>query len=507
MIQRLLKSNRYLILLACTALLLFTTAACAPVHERNWTRDIEQFRAFVLETHPKFADESLANLEKNMELQTAFHDSLDVLIADLQNLTDFEIMVSLQRAAALLGDNHFCILSAQLVGDAEMELYPLGFRFLSDGFYLLTTVMGFESALNHRLLAVGGRHIDSVFADFIDLWSVENVYHARSAFARMIGNPLLLDAMGLRDGEQVVVALEDVNGNTVELVLNAADKVSMDTLTAVSFPVFPVDKRADGALPFFMDIRGRDGNGHNWFYFIEEHSILYIRLELYMQNMEAGIFAPFAEDVKAAFEAHAPEAVIIDARYNPGGDNAYLMELFEFLAQNTAPGMLFHFIDEGSMSASLLGAAHLKSLGAVLIGQPLGQHTVFYGFHSSSHADSGLFFSDLDFIEGMDLDEYIQIGVNTDEYPYSAVIELTVRELLEMVADGDSGTPGASPYLTLHHSGLHIAVPNVALSVPNLFGLELDFYALRPDILMEYTIQDWINNRDPLLAYVIGLLG
>ena len=511
MIQRLLKSKKYLVFIVSIALLLFSMTGCAPAHERNWANDIDQFRTFVLETHPKFADENLANIERHMEMRMAFNDSIDTLIADVQNLNDFEILVSMQRAAAILEDNHFCVLSAQLAEKEEIEVYPVGFRFLSDGFYLLTTIERFESALNHRLVSVSGRHIDDVFADFISLWSVENVYHARSAFARMIGNPLLLDAMNLREDEQVIFALEDLNGNTTQITLNTTDKVSMDTLTAVSFPIFHKDSRAEGDLPLFMDIRGYAGNGHNWFEVIAEYDILYIRLEMYMQNadLETGAFAPFSQDVISAFEESSPRTVIIDARHNPGGDNAYLAELFEFLAENTASGMLFHFVDEGSMSASLLGAAHLKSLGAVLVGQPLGQNTVFYGFHTVSHIDGGVHFSDLDFIEGLELDEYVQIGVGKDVYPYFEVLEVTVREILEMVEGGGSegGDASSSPHLTLRHSGLHISVPNMTLSAPDLFGLDLDFYALRPDVLIEYTIQDWIYNRDPLLAYVIGRLG
>jgi len=464
---------------------------------------MEQFRALVLETHPKFADETLGSLERSMGTRAAFNDALDALILDLPYLTDSEIIVGLQGAAAVLGDNHFDILLSQLAAEEETMIYPLGFRWLSDGFYLLTAAEGFESALNHRLVSISGRELDEIFSDFLTLWSIENIYNARSAFARMLNNPVLLDAMNLQDERQIIFAFEDANGEQVEMRLSPADQVSVDTLTAVSFPVFPVDQRAEGDLPLFMDIRGRDGNGHNWFYFMEEYSILYIRLELYMQNTEAGIFAPFAEDVKAAFETHVPDAVIIDARYNPGGDNAYLAELFAFLAQNTEPGMLFHFIDEGSMSASLLGAAHLKSLGATLLGQPMGQNTDFFGFHSAS-AHDGMYFTLPEDIDLTDLDSYIEIGLGTDRYPYFEVVTMTIRELLEWAEGGDG--EGISFDLTLNHSGLQISVPNMFLSASHLFGLELEFYTLRPHIVIEYTIQDWINNHDPLLTHVLALL-
>ena len=499
MVHRIFKATYFF---ASVTLLLFVGFGCASTQPAGWPSDIEQFRNFVLETHPKFSNEYFANIERNVEMQAAFNADIDALIANLHNLDDFEIMLYMQHAAAILRDNHFCILSAQLAQQNEIEIYPVGFRFLSDGFYLLTTTEPFAAALNHRLVAVGGRDIDDVFTYFTILWSVENVYHAKSAFARMINNPLLLDALHLRDGEQVVFTLGDAEGEAIDIALNTT--VLMDTLIAASFPTFPVDNREEGAPPRFMDIRGRAGSGHNWFEFIQGYDILYIRLELYLQNIdsETGIFAPFAQDVKLAFEEFAPRAVIVDARYNPGGDNAYLTELFEFLAQNTASGMLFHFVDEGSMSGSLLAAAHLKSLGAILVGQPLGQNTSFYGFHTTTNLGE-LDFGDLSHLEEEDPDEIIRVGISITEYPYHEVLELTIREFLELA---EGGSYVASPHLTLSHSGLHISVPNVPVSTSDMFNIDLEFYALRPHVLINYTIQDWINNRDPLLMYVLEQL-
>jgi len=485
--------------------MILSLAGCA-ADPGSWADDIEQFRVFVLETHPKFADETLADLERNIEMRAAFNEALDALLTELADLSDFEIKVSLQRAAAALGDNHFNLFLAEFELEEETAIYPLGFRWLADGFYLLTTVERFESALNHRLVSINDRDIDDIFTDFRTLWSVENRYNAKATFARLLGNPILLDAMGVRGESQTIFTFADDTGSMTEITLTSADQISTDINTAIFFPIFPVSNRSAGDLPLFMDIRGGEGRGHNWFEFIEEHDMLYIRLELYMQDMDqaTGMFAPFAQEVKSAFEETAPRAVVIDARHNPGGDNAYLAELFEFLAQHTDPGRLFHFIDEGSMSASLLGAAHLKSLGAVLLGQPTGQNTNFYGFHAVSFGDTYFAISDLP--EDMDLDESIEIGLATDEYPYFEVVTMTIRELREMIESANAEAGGMSYTLELSYSGLLVSVPNISLSASRAFGLDLELYTLRPHVPIAHTIQDWVQNHDPLLAYVIALL-
>jgi len=491
---------------ALTVIMILSMAGCAT--PGSWTDDIEQLRAFVLETHPKFTDETLANLERNTAIRAAFHEALDTLLTEAPYLTDFEAMVGLQRAIAVLEDNHFNLFLAELEQEEEIAVYPLGFRWLSDGFYLLTTVEGFEHALNHRLISINGRNIENIFAEFRTLWSVENIYNARATFARLLGNPILLDAMDLGDEGNIIFDFENDSGDIVALKLTPADESFTDINAAVFFPIFPVDNRIAGGLPLFMDIRGGEMTGHNWFKFLAEHEILYIRLELYMQNTDetTGMFAPFAQDVKAAFEENTPAAVIIDARHNPGGDNAYLAELFEFLAHHTDPGRLFHFIDEGAMSASLLGAAHLKSLGAVLLGQPTGQNTEFYGFHTVTVSDGDIYFTISDLPEDMGPDDYIEIGMGMDEYPYFEVITMTIGELHEMIERTNAEAEGMSYTLELPYSGLLVSVPNMSLSASHIFELELELYTLRPHVLIAYTIQDWINNRDPLLTYVIELL-
>jgi len=465
-----------------------------------WVEDIEQLRDFVTETHPKFTEEALSDIPRNMERRTAFHAALDALLADLPDLEDAEIIQGIQRAVAAVGDNHFNLLLAEFEMEEEISVYPLGFRWLSGGVYLLTTEAEFAHVLNQRLIGVGGREIDDVFAEFQSFWAVENIYNAKNVFARLLNNPAFFEALSL----EANFAFEED-----EIALNASSRVYMDVDDALFFPFFSVDNRMDGDLPFFVNPRGQGMEGRNWFYFMEADALLYIRLELYVQelDLETGIFTDFVGDVMDIFEAHTPRAVVIDARQNAGGDNAYLAELFEFLAQYTPEGMLFHFIDEGSASAALLGAAHLKSLGAVLLGQPTGQNTEFYGFHVHAHAGfhEGMYFGDLDWLEGMDLDEEINMGVATDEYPYYDVVTMTVREFLEQ-QELEAESEGAGNTLQLNHSGLYIAVPNLFLSASDMFGLDLEFYTLRPHIQIAYTIEDWIYNRDPVLEYVLRLI-
>lgn len=108
------------------------------------------------------------------------------------------------------------------------------------------------------------------------------------------------------------------------------------------------------------------------------------------------------------------------------------------LIGNNVPEV-YTFINEGSTSASLVTAAHLASLGAVTVGQPSAQGLVFYT--GGEH-----------------------------ELPYSGYRFRLSDQIIDLPARFNMYSP------------------------PDL--------VFRPDILIDYTIEDWMNNRDPFLEFV-----
>ncbi|MCL1936742.1 MAG: stalk domain-containing protein [Defluviitaleaceae bacterium] len=164
------------------------------------------------------------------------------------------------------------------------------------------------------------------------------------------------------------------------------------------------------------------------------------------------------------------QAIVVDARNNGGGDPAAFIDMFKTLSQSVDEGRLFYFINGYSYSATSIATRIISQMGAVIVGEPLGQNAIFYGI-ASDGADSPYF-----------------------------------------------------PYVTLTNSNLTIRIPNVVAHIESeTFGFEVygltgqasdyienspnfEFYTIRPDVQVIHTIEHWANNEDPVLNHVINSL-
>lgn len=446
--------KRYLTLLFAVVFLIagvFTFTGCAgnddndvdgsmdvdSERNRRWAYDIEQFRVHVIRWHPKFALAPINVRPSNLEMRSAFDNSIDALLDNAPNLSDFEIKVELQRSVALLKDNHFFF--TDFIGfrsHNRLLRYPLSFGWFADGFYLYRAYADFAHALNQKLTHVNGVPLDDVFAEFIRFWSVENEYDARYQFAAYLNAVVVLKALGITDGEQTTYTFASGIDITVSQY-HIWERIH-DVLRWVhTIPL--VDARNDGELPLF-----RQNMRHNlWHVFLPEYGILYVRVNEWVTTADMHSFIYIATNT---FEQNNVDAVIIDARGNPGGNSNLYLPLFNTFARDLPEGALFYFVNEGSNSGSLNAAFILENLGATILGQPMAQMSDFYFFGS----------------------------------PYSRAV--------------------------LHYADLVIFPPASFWSADQIFRRSPEDGIFRPHIQIEYTIDDWINNRDPLFEHVLELL-
>lgn len=400
----------------------------------GWRADIEQFRAHIIRWHPRFASNLINQRDENLDIRQAFDESVYELLQNIQNLSDFEIQVEMQRSVALLRDNHFFFTGfAGYFSTLRLVRYPLMFGHFSDGYYLYRAHVDFSEALNLRLAYINGLPIQEVFDKFSNFWSVENIYDARYQFATLLNASIILRAIGVSDGEQVIYTFE----GGVEITATESHTWERLMTTLRWLPSVPlVDARVDGDLPLFH----QNLRQNLWHDFVPEYGILYVGIRGWVSDVQ-GVFA---RAVRNTFDDNDVAAVIIDARSNPGGDANQFIDLFSHFAQNLPEGKLFYFVNEGSNSGSLGAAFFLENLGAVIVGQPLAQNSDFYWFGSDASR------------------------------------------------------------LLLNYSGLEITPPPTFWSAQQMHGRQPDDGVFRPHVLIEYTIDDWISNRDPLFDYVVG---
>ena len=408
---------------------------------QRWIADVEQFEAHIIRWHPRFAHRAINQRDENLEIRRQFDAGVAALLADLQTtggggLTDFEIKVEMQRIIALLRDNHFFFTGfAGYHANMRLVRFPLNFAYFSGenaGVYLIQAREDFAHALNSRVVAIGGVPIDEIFIEFQRFWSVENVYDARYQFATLLNAAIILQAIGVSNGASATYTFE----NGVEITVSEANIWERNMTNLRWFPSVPlVDARAEGDEPVFR----RNFRQNLWHEFLPEYGILFVGIRGWVTDVQGA----FARAVQNTFDSNDVQAVIIDARSNPGGDAMQFSELFAHMSRNLPDGRLFYFVNEGSNSGSLGMAFFMENLGAVVVGQPLAQHPDFYWFGS-----------------------------------------------------------GVSRVL-LNYSRIELTPPPTFFSALQFYGREPYDSIFRPHVLIDYTIDDWINNHDPLFDFVV----
>ncbi|MCL1936743.1 MAG: hypothetical protein FWF57_10275 [Defluviitaleaceae bacterium] len=492
-----------------------------------WQQDLEQFRDAVLNNHPRFWDDTEIfipgellgeenfqrirwnELETNIQKREDFVVAIDDLIQKVSNLTDFEIFRQMHAIANIINDAHFDIRLPFSDEFFHLEIpLPIAFRHFGGedvNFYLLSTVLEFGDALNHRLIYVNGVPIEDIINIYSTLSFHENEFDLNYRLAERLSLPLWLEKLGLEGDVDFTFTLEHpTTQNRIEISLTLNDTLKTPGENFLNHLLnLPVQGREIGEIPRFFE------RGLNSFEILENEGILYINLrqmfvnqltnlELQYEDLlivlneeELGfsaeeilnkltldevtseendqIFSSFIPNfaIVNAIQDGTVNTVIIDARGNGGGNIRAFANLFTFLSSNIEEDRLFYLIDNGSFSAASIAAVSLQYLGFTLVGEPTGQNLIFHSTLYSSEYQS-------------------------EHELRNSGIFITVPNILTHLEDLNDG------YI---FNLLDISIQSFIERFPNL-----DFYSVFPHVTIEHTIQHFINNEDPLLEYVIESL-
>jgi len=506
---------------------IFPSAASEDERNALWIEDLIQFKEAVMEKHGKFADDAVVHLqrdlfeddgasrdgvwielERNEVLRQNFIRLMEDLIEDVPNRTDVQIAYGMQEAAAALRDGHFLVVNTDIIETILpiefMNFYVDGV----DGMYVSHATEPFSHLLNQRINTINGISMEEIEERLGDIRPVENAYGLRNVRRIRLQMVNVLEYIGLLNDGNVTIAFEN------EEVTFTPD----DFLTFFDDVEF-VDGRDAVVPPTFVERAG------NRFYYLEETGIVHIIIEAFMlfteeqvadvfyderggegdydeirnevilairngELVQQGLIIPqlfvidgdefeffdheVNRDLMNVLANEEVRAIVVDVRGNGGGDMYPFQVLFDTLKEQTLNGMpLYFFIDNASFSAGHVSPLGMRHHGAMIVGEPTGQNAIFYGVMNEEFFDE----------EGD----------------------------LESVID---------PMITLNNSGMMIQIPNVVAhmgsdsNVPFIGGEAVyasfleqnpdwEFETLRPDVLIPLTLQDWINNNDPLLRYVI----
>lgn len=322
---------------------------CSQTREQRWEQDIQFFSNQFKTVHPApFAKVSAAD----------FDQAVSTLTARVADLADYEILLGLNRIAALVGDAHSWMYTFQ--ANSGMRQFPIRVRWLKDGYYIAAANSNYVRALGKKVVAINGVPVTEAYAKMRLLIPAENNWWAIQQSQAMLVSPEALHSAGVvaNSADPVMYSFED--GLTLALRVEGG--------TLIDYP-----RKARPATPLFR----RNAGLIYWFDYLEDSRTLYIQYNQCAQD-PALRMSEFARQLVEFLAGKSPERVVIDLRNNTGGDSRVIEELLAplqalYLAGQLQPRNNYVFISRQTFSSGMLNAADLKSSGLIqLVGEPTG---------------------------------------------------------------------------------------------------------------------------------------
>jgi len=399
-----------------------------------WKQDLHVVRSRFLEYDRSFSPEA----------RDAFEVAVGRLEASLPDLSDPQIFVALSEAVALSGNAHTRLYV--LRNRTELRRLPLRVYWFEDGLFVVRATSEHRDTLGCRVASLAGRDPQWVKDRVARLFAGNPAWiDYKSPY--FLTSPEILHGLGIvADMDRVAVRFDCPDREPFERDLTPLPLRRKKTSTEAWVSTLP---KADPAPPLYL----RQPDRHYWFEYLGQARALYLQYNRSQDSPEGESVSEFAERVEAFIGEHPIGILILDLRFNTGGNNeiaAPFMQRLVALEKNEAIGRLYVITGRATFSAGISHAAYLKQhSGATFVGEPVGD----------------------------DLDTWSEGG--NIELPNSG---LTVHFTNGFHSLSNIERPEFEPYL----------------------WSDLDLEDLEPDLLVRTSSDDYLSGRDPALEAILS---
>ncbi len=327
-----------------------------PSRDERWRVDIAALSGILYQRHP----DPTRHVTRE-DLARAF----ETLSAEVPQLADYQIVLGMNRALALLGDAHTTINAFNTA--AGVRFFPLRLRYFAGGWYAVEAHGRHTAALGKRLLRIEDKPIDEVMEQVAKLIPHENNQWVLANAATYLISPEVLHTVGILTDRNAAAAYSFEGG------VSLTARVEGGALFRYPRPGAPDP-------PLFQ----RHREYFYWFRWLEEEQVLYIKYDVCQQDAALSM-AAMARQALAAIPAGRPLRFVIDLRDNSGGNSAVTLELLNTFGEAVASGRIqvrdaYGIIGRNTFSSGLLAALELRSSGLVrLLGETAGQAPNHFG--------------------------------------------------------------------------------------------------------------------------------
>jgi hypothetical protein len=282
-----------------------------------------------------------------------FDQAVSNLRQRIPSMKDYEVVAGLQHLAALIGDGHTFLDTSGLYARFPLE----GFWFGND-LRVIRAAPEYREALGARIVSIGSVSIGEVqkrIQQFVS--QAENQWYVLNSSAKQLMSVELLAALGILPAPgSADFTFEDDSGRRFKLRIRPIPAGASESGEVAIEPVPLPFQHPEDAL---------------WFTYLADSKTVYVDFRSY-RDLEAQ-----SARLWEYIGSHPVERLIIDMRWNPGGNFAkgreYLIYKLIFMPALNRAGHLFVITGRGAFSAGMTNITDFRrETEAILVGEPTG---------------------------------------------------------------------------------------------------------------------------------------
>ncbi|GGG11383.1 hypothetical protein GCM10011323_14900 [Pontibacter amylolyticus] len=345
----------------------------------QWQQDVKA----LAEQMPKMHRSSY-----NKVSQQEFDSAVAVLHAQVPKLQDHEIMVSLTRLVAVIGDGHTRLTLPQDMAvaysrahsstppPADSSLFlnhlPVKLALFDDGLFIRETTPELMHLVGAEVLQIGNITVKEVLEKVRPVVHYDNEMGFKQLAPTFLVVPEFLAALGIADdSEEVVFKVKTRDGATTDIVLSSIPQFKQVYFVGAS-----------EALGIAAPLSQWNRKEKFWLHMLEKEKTLYVQLNESNDKEEESL-AAFVAQIERIVTGFPVEKLVLDLRYNPGGNNHLNRSLVLALARSEQVnrfGKLYTLIGRETFSAAQMLANDLEYYtNTLFVGEPSGSSPSAYG--------------------------------------------------------------------------------------------------------------------------------
>jgi len=311
-------------------------------------------------------------------------------IAELQKTVDVktgdQIIVEFAKAVALAKNAHTRLYL--LRNRSELRRYPIRVWWFADGLYVVRATPEYSELLGTKILRIAGRAVEQVKLDVAPLFAGNASWRTYMS-AYTMTSPDVLIGLGLigADGKGEI-EFTNRRGRKGKRQLEPLPLRRSDQPTESWWDLCPTRPRDDGSwisalslgaahLPLYLQNTERQ----YWSQYLPNDRLLYIQFNRSSNAPNGESLAEFGTRALAELQSAAVNKIVVDVRFNTGGDLSIGGPFIERLSAAAKERKIKVYVITGraTFSAGIYHAMQLRQLtNAILVGEPVGDALDFW---------------------------------------------------------------------------------------------------------------------------------